>query len=428
KLDPRGSVPYWFSVVSEFMLVQGFSSVNTSVLNSEVFFLVKDELHDIWSSCFKVYTNRSLRNAGSIDTVCGAAAYFLVLNRSVDVVVGSLLFSTLAELQAVVLTLECVSFSCRVILHTDSQAAIDVCLLELSCAVPDFHNQCWLERCHIFNLVKEKDLEMVWVKVKDHFGISGNVKADLVAGDIARSLFSLLAGVYEHYLVAKNTAISSNAHHFAGPGVDVIPVDLVGFINWIFTMKVWHPNFHMLTGFTSQKTSNLCSYLMKAVHRRFSVAVRKRLYDKGYPGILCLLCGGVEFSDHAFTCFWNVVICDEVLVKTSACWVLVADVCDSSSSAVLWILSACSLDVGLYSIVCKGFEAWGVFEDKKQTIGKVVSFVRFMEKAGLVADGRIVSGLSHDVSSILSGGILWLSFAVLFFSGLGGVVSVNIGV
>ncbi|KAG9304113.1 hypothetical protein G9A89_006023 [Geosiphon pyriformis] len=126
--------------------------------------------------------------------------------------------------------------------------------------------------------------------------------ADLVAGDAAQSLFSLLTGVHEHYLVAEKTAISDNACHFeAGPGMSVIPVDLVGCVDWISTTKVWHPDSHMLTEFTGWKTLNLCSYLMKAVHKRLLVAVQKKLYDRGYPGILCLLCSGVEFSDHAFT-------------------------------------------------------------------------------------------------------------------------------
>ncbi|KAG9292710.1 hypothetical protein G9A89_008298 [Geosiphon pyriformis] len=180
--------------MSKFMLVQGFSassfagfaqSIDMNVLNSEVFSLVKNRLHNIWSSCFEVYTDRSLRNAGSVNAACGAAAYFPVLDRSVGVVVGGLLSSTLAELQAVALALECVPSSCRVILHTDSQAAIDICLSELSCAMPDFHNWCWLKRCHIFNLVRKKDLKVVWTKVKDHSGVSDNVKANLVAEDAA---------------------------------------------------------------------------------------------------------------------------------------------------------------------------------------------------------------------------------------------------
>ncbi|KAG9285685.1 hypothetical protein G9A89_002252 [Geosiphon pyriformis] len=103
---------------------------------------------------------------------------------------------------------------------------------------------------------------------------------------------------------------------------------------------------------------------MKAVHRHLPVAVRKRLYDKGYSGVLCLLCDEVKFFDHAFTCSWDVIIYDEVLVETSAHWILVAGLCDSSSSAVLQTLS------------CE--EAQGVFDNKKQAIDEVVNFVRFV--------------------------------------------------
>ncbi|KAG9293503.1 hypothetical protein G9A89_009227 [Geosiphon pyriformis] len=157
----------------------------------------------------------------------------------------------------------------------------------------------------------------------------------------------------------------------------------------------------------------------------------------------------MEFSDHAFMCSRDVVICNEILVEASA----------------HWMLSASSLDVGLYSIVYKGFvlnkwceETWGVFNDKKQAIGKIVNFVRFVanlhhvrawlvrsehrvqiEKAGLVADSGVVSGLSCDVSFMLSGGVVRMLgvvelFAVnfghhllcCFFSGLSGIVSVII--
>ncbi|KAG9285025.1 hypothetical protein G9A89_009835 [Geosiphon pyriformis] len=42
--------------------------------------------------------------------------------------------------------------------------------------------------------------------------------------------------------------------------------------------------------------------MMKALHRRLPVAVGKRLYDPSYPSLLCLRCGAVEASDHAFFC------------------------------------------------------------------------------------------------------------------------------
>ncbi|KAG9288633.1 hypothetical protein G9A89_006734 [Geosiphon pyriformis] len=217
----------------------------------------------------------------------------------------------------------------------------------------------------------------------------------------------------------------------------------------------------MLAGFTSRASSMLRTYVMKAVHRRLPVAVRKRLYDKCYPSVLCLFCGKMEFSDHIFTCVHESGIRGEILAEASAHWSALAG--GSSASAVLWVLSQCSIDVGLYTLVCKGFvleEACDVFEDRKVATARIVDYVRFvvglhrakvwlarasyqvvMEKVGLVCDIGVVSGLPCDVSSVLSDGVVRLlglanSFAVsfghrkpyCFFSGLGGSVRVVIDV
>ncbi|KAG9289729.1 hypothetical protein G9A89_014464 [Geosiphon pyriformis] len=221
----------------------------------------------------------------------------------------------------------------------------------------------------------------------------------------------------------------------------------------------------MLVGFTSRAFSSLRTYVMKTVHRRLPVAIRKRLYDKCYPSVLCLLCGEVEFSDHIFTCVHESGIRGEILAEASAHWSALSG--GSSASAVLWVLSQCSIDVGLYTLVCKGFvleewyeEACDVFEDRKVATARIVDYVRFvvglhrtkvwlarashrvvMEKAGLVCDVGVVSGLPCGVSSVLSDGVVRLlglanSFAVsfgrrksfCFFSGLGGSVQVVINV
>ncbi|KAG9303268.1 hypothetical protein G9A89_013594 [Geosiphon pyriformis] len=204
---------------------------------------------------------------------------------------------------------------------------------------------------------------------------------------------------------------------------------------------------------------------MKAVHRRLPVVIRKRLYDKRYPNVLCLFCGGMEFSDHAFTCVHESGVCGKILAETSVCWSALAG--GSPVFAVLRVLSQCFFDVGLYTLVCKGFvlgewyeEACSIFEDRKVAATQIVDYVRFvvklhrakawlarashwvvMEKAGLVCDDGVVSGLSRGVSSVLSDGVVRLlgvanSFAVsfghrkpyCFFSGLGGSVWVIIGV
>ncbi|KAG9290389.1 hypothetical protein G9A89_007120, partial [Geosiphon pyriformis] len=467
KLDSRGPVPHWFSIASEFLLAHNFflpsstgsgQSGGLNILESDVFSAVKDSLHNIWSNCFKVYIDGFLKGAGSADVTCDAAAYFLALDLSVGIVIHGFLSSTLAKLQAIALSLECVLSSCKLVLHIDSQAAINFCLSELSSAVSNFRNQCLLERHHIFNLIRDKDLKVIWVKVKRYSDIFGNVKADLAAGKAAQSSFTLLAGVCKQFLVAENTAVSGNAYHFvrdifqsvshayweAGPGCGVVSDGLVANMDWILTTKMWHLNSDMLAEFISQNSLNLRTYLMKVVHRCLPVAVQKKLYDKRYSSVLCLLCGEVEFLDHVFMCAQNIAVHNEVLAETFVHWISVAGICNLSSFTILWALSVCSLDVSLYSI--------NVFDDKKQAVDKIVNFVRFVmelhcvkvvwiEKAGLVVDGGVISGLFCNVSSMLSNGVVRLlgvveSFAVsfghhrlcYFFSGLGGDVCVNIDV
>ncbi|KAG9304053.1 hypothetical protein G9A89_005963 [Geosiphon pyriformis] len=298
RLNPRGLIPYWFLIASEFLL-------------SNMFSVVKDGLHDVWSDCFKVYTDGSLKEAGSANVTCGTAVYFPALNLSIGIAIHGLLSSTLAELQAVALSFECVLSSCKLILHINSQTAINSCLLELSSA--------------------DKDLEVVWVKIKGHSDISGNIKADLAAEEATWSSFTLLAGIREWFLVAENTVVSGNAHYFirdifqsvshayweTGPGYGVVPDELVGGVDWISIAKVWHFDSYMFAGFISQSSLNLCIYLMKTVHKYLPVVVRKRLYNKKYPDVMYLLCGKVKFLDHVFTCVQDVAIHNEVLAKTS---------------------------------------------------------------------------------------------------------------
>ncbi|KAG9286287.1 hypothetical protein G9A89_014273 [Geosiphon pyriformis] len=455
RLNLHGPVLNWFLVFFEFLKSQSclFSGsidsaekIGLDILESGEFSVVKDELHNVWLGFFEVFTDEFLRNSGSAEVICGAAAYFPVLDKSIGVAVNGFLLSIMAELQVVTLALECVPSLSTVVLCLDSQAAINVCVSKMSLVAPDFRNQCWLERHYIFNLVRDKDFSVSWVKVKDHSGIPGNVEADLAAGAASGSLFSLCTNVCEHFLVVEGVAISGNAHHFvrnifwsvccarweAGSGCDVVPDAIIGCIDWVVTAKVWHSDSHMLIGFTSQVSLMLRTYIMKAVHRRLPVAVRKKLYDKYYSSVLCLFCSGVEFSDHAFTCAYKSGIRGEILAETSARWSALAG--SSSASAVLQVLSQCSFDVGLYTLVCKEFvlekwyeEACSIFEDRKVAATQIVDYVRFvvelhrakawlarashqvvMEKAGLVCDGNGVFGLFRSVSLVLSDGVVRL--------------------
>ncbi|KAG9300762.1 hypothetical protein G9A89_023560 [Geosiphon pyriformis] len=223
RLDPRSPASRWFRVVSEFLCGGGTflaASVGStcfsglSVLDTEEFSVVQDELHRIWSGSFEAFTDGSVRNYGCANVVSEAAAYFFALDLGVGIRVFGLLSSIMAELQAIALALECVSSSCTVVLHSDSQTAIDACISEMLLSVPNFRSSCWLERHRIFNLVHDKNLFVQWVKVKEHSEVHGNVRADAAAGDAAFSQFSLSVGVHEHFLVAENTLMSGNACYF----------------------------------------------------------------------------------------------------------------------------------------------------------------------------------------------------------------------
>ncbi|KAG9303458.1 hypothetical protein G9A89_013785 [Geosiphon pyriformis] len=443
KLDPRGPVPHWFNVTHKFLLDKGLAphaadnaggSLGCSVLDFEQFAFVRNSLLEVWSDSLDVYTDGSLKSAGSSSMVSGTTAYFLALDARVGVGVCGLLSSTLSELQAVALALECIPFFCSVVLHLDSQAAIDVCVSELAFVVPDFCNHCWIERRHVANLIRDKDLAVSWVKIKSHSGVPGNDQADALAGKAAGSPISLPSGVCECFLLVEGTAVSGNACHFvrdvfrsvchahweAGPGYNVVPVILLQCFDCDISAWVWHPDLHMLAGFTSRKLASLRTYLIKTLHRRLLVAVCKKLYNKCYPGVQYLLYDKVELPNHVFTCSRDVYVWEDILSEVFACWISMAGACNSSFSSVLRTFDLCQSDIGLYLVLCRGFalkdwcaEAVGIFEDIKCASNVIVDFVKYlvevnMEKAGLVGDDGLVLRLSHCMTSMLLDGMIRL--------------------
>ncbi|KAG9301093.1 hypothetical protein G9A89_012476 [Geosiphon pyriformis] len=143
----------------------------------------------------------------------------------------------------------------------------------------------------------------------------------------------------------------------------------------------------MLAGSTSWKSSVLQSYLMKAVHHHLPVAVRKRLYNKNYSGVLCLLCREMELPNHVFSCAMDADVYNGILAETAASWVSLMGSHVLLSSAVLQFLSCCSSDISLYSAMCKRFvmsywcsETVEIFEDRKIAVDIVVNFVRSIAK------------------------------------------------
>ncbi|KAG9290844.1 hypothetical protein G9A89_010993 [Geosiphon pyriformis] len=157
-----------------------FSVLN--VLNSEKFFVVHDSLLEIWSDCIEVYTDKSLKDTGSANIASRTVAYFLAADMSIEVKVSGLLSSILAKLQAVALALKCVLSSCAVVFYLDSQSVINAYVFEILSVVLDFCNQCWIEKLHIVNLIRNKNILVNWMKVKDYSRILGNIRTNMLTG------------------------------------------------------------------------------------------------------------------------------------------------------------------------------------------------------------------------------------------------------
>ncbi|KAG9298518.1 hypothetical protein G9A89_018877 [Geosiphon pyriformis] len=137
----------------------------------------------------------------------------------------------------------------------------------------------------------------------------------------------------------------------------------------------------MPAGYTSRTTTGLCTYLMKALHRKLSVAVRKRLYDRSYLSVLCIHCREVDFSDHSFVCHLDFLMHQSLISKHFSLWKSLTRT-NLSSSVVLQSLASSVSDVGLYTVLCKSlvFEDWladakASFVDTKLAMSNLVKFV-----------------------------------------------------
>ncbi|KAG9307349.1 hypothetical protein G9A89_017178 [Geosiphon pyriformis] len=216
RLDPYGPIPDWFRLSAAFFDDITSSSAPSSVLDdvgslsilgSGEFLSVYDHLSCVKTGCLSVYTDRFLRNLGMVGCKANTAAFSEDVGLSLGIGILDLMSSTLAELQAIALALECIP-------PFNSQSVLDACKLELGLLHSDFHSQCWVEHQHIVNLIHEKILRVSWHKVKDHSGVEENEQADVIAGSNFLSSWFLPSCLDEHFLVANSVVISDNSRHF----------------------------------------------------------------------------------------------------------------------------------------------------------------------------------------------------------------------
>ncbi|KAG9295050.1 hypothetical protein G9A89_017844 [Geosiphon pyriformis] len=361
RLDLKGSVPWWFTLTMDvcssgavFRLGQYLSSANMGVVS--------------------VYTDGSLGN--------------LDLDLGIGAKVGRLVSLTMVELQAIALALVCVPSDSSVVVYSDSQTVLDVCVAESALVSPDFHNCCWIKWHSIINLIRGKRFNVSWHKIKRHSDIIDNEHADELASLVANSSLALPVLVKKRFI--KAGGVSS--------GFNVIDDNLLGDVDWFCTALVWHSNSYMATGFISKSMAGLHSYFLKTFHHCLLIAVWKHLYSKVYPSVSCLYCGKVESSDHFFVCMFDSVA----------------------------LLSLYTSDNMLYTAVSKGFvfrdwvqEALFILSDAKVVRRFIIEFVQelgaayhmniwlvrakyraLMKKDGLILFNGSVYSVTHvDISS-----------------------------
>ncbi|KAG9302921.1 hypothetical protein G9A89_022338 [Geosiphon pyriformis] len=474
KLNPRGPIPDWFNAVVRFLSGSGSSPVCSllplnvdlsDVLESCEFDVVCNCLLEVDSDHLFVFMDGFLCGLGTLGMKAGAVVFFENIDLGLGVEVSGLVSSTMTELQAIALALKCVPPSCSVNLFSDSQTALDACRSELMLGCPDFRNWCWVKCCHISNVIHHKNLDVDWIKVRGHSGVLGNERADTLARTAVSFGVHLPYRIDEHFLKAGSTVVFGNSRHFVrnvfhsihhahwevGSGSRVLVDSLCADVDWFRSCSVWHPDSHLAAGFTNAHTTGFRTYFMKTLHHHLPVAVRKHLYDKGYPSVMCLFCGNVKISNHVFSCSFNAGDHARLMNAYASVW----EMCSSlshSTSYVLQSLSACTSNAVVGAAIYKNF-------DSKTAAQNIVAFVHdfclafcdniwlvrvkhraVMEKSGLIPrDGSIpvsVSGLPSVLSSSVVR-LLGIADAIsigfgfrkssLFFSGIGNLVLVYIG-
>ncbi|KAG9294426.1 hypothetical protein G9A89_001931 [Geosiphon pyriformis] len=454
KLDPYGPTPEWFRLSAVFLVSEDSSPAHTPVLanvgpldilGSSGFVSICDHLLRVNTKVLSVYTDGSLRNLGTVGCKAGAAAFFEDIGMGLGVGVSGLMLSTMAELQAIALALECVPVFSNVHLFSDSQSVLD-------CQ-------------HIANIISSKVLNVTWYKVKGHFGVLGNKHVDVIAGADFVSDWFLSYRLNEHFLMADGNVVSGNSRHFVHDTFHAMcyacwETD----VDWSCSSLVWHPDLHMAASFTSRILANARSYFMKALYHWLPVAVRKWLYNRLYPSVLCLYCSNVEVSDYVFSCEVDDSAQRQLLDSHMNTWKTLFG-SSVSSSCLLQLLSSCVSGSSVSMALHKSFvfdnwfcEAVSIFHSPKAACLKVINFAHslgftfrdeiwlvrakhhvYMEKHGLIpldgSSSTLVSGLTSclfvgvvDLLGINKAFGVYFGFrrSCMFFSSIGNSVSVYI--
>ncbi|KAG9288907.1 hypothetical protein G9A89_019529 [Geosiphon pyriformis] len=245
QMDLRGPILVWFKISVCFLngLVSSFDGpplldglAFSDIRHFHVFGIVGENLLQASIVHLSVYMDGSLSGLDTSDMRADMAVYFEDVNLGIGVGVSGLVFSTMAELQAITLALKCVPFSYSIDLFSDSQTALDAYKSESLLISPDFRNQ-----------------------------FLSNKYADALTEAAAFLDWCLLHRISNHFLKANGVVVSSNSRHFVhdvGSGSRVVA-----------------ENAHLAVGFTNAQTANFCTYFMKALHHQLLVVMQKWQYN-----------------------------------------------------------------------------------------------------------------------------------------------------
>ncbi|KAG9284122.1 hypothetical protein G9A89_022896 [Geosiphon pyriformis] len=283
----------------------------SNILESHEFEVVYSCLLEVNSGHLSLFTDGFLSRLGTLGMKAGAAVFFKDIDLSLGVGMFGLVFSTIAELQAIALALKCIPPFHLVNLFLDSQAALDACKSEFMLTHLDFKNWYWIKHHHIANVICCKNLVVNWVKVRGHSGVLGNEHANAFAGAAAFSNMYLLHIIDEHFLRAGGTAVS---------------------------------DFYLAAGFTSAQTAGFQTYFIKTLYHHLLVAVYKHLYSRSYPSVICLFCRDVEVSNHVFSCPFNAAGHAWLVEVHASAWEAHLGL-SRFSLCVSWFLSTCISNV-----------------------------------------------------------------------------------
>ncbi|KAG9287411.1 hypothetical protein G9A89_023783 [Geosiphon pyriformis] len=449
-LDPCGPVPVWFDLSVFFINIVAFVSITSSAVG-------RVASQNVLNLIDFATIHNCLLGIGTDSISASTAVFFNGVDLGLGVEVSGLVSFTMVELQAIALALECVFPFSSVHLFFDSQAALDACKSELDLVVPDFRNRCWLEHCHIYDLIHNKNLNICWFKVKGHSGVVGNEHANALTMAATMSEHSLPLRVNACYILVGGVAVSENSRHFVcdifhcvhcaqwkiGSGFRVLVTSLHDNVDWCRFSLMWHPDMHMAAGSTDKCSVGARTYFIKALYYQLPITVHKHFYSKSYPSILCLYCGEVKVSDHVFFCGSDTAIHTQLLNTHVAIWETLSSL-PWSSLQLMQLMLSCEVVL--------------VFRDSKIACQRVVEFVQnfclafrdevwlvrashhvLIEKHSLIPKDGSVPGLVHGLSSLFFAGVIKMlgiaenfniSFgfhaSCLFFSGIGDSVSVII--